>query len=188
MAKALASYAAHPTVTITARDAVEQARLGMAGAFDPVAQRVLAQDYLPLDHLDGLPHPDADAGTRMVASRLNGEDPAVVSAKRRQAAKDCMTVAVSMRQQDRLDDAMQHAWQADWAAFESYLIDAAMQVGDANLASVDLRWALAVDEIGKIQALPTDFVEAVTAIRARLIHSLGSIEGTRLADRFEPLT
>ena len=44
VAKALASYAAHPTVTITARDAVEQARLGMAGAFDPVAQRVLAQD------------------------------------------------------------------------------------------------------------------------------------------------
>jgi hypothetical protein len=185
--KALTIYAATPVHAATAREAVEQARAGMAAAFDPVAQRIIDNEYLTLDHLDGLPHPDSAAGDLIAETRTKGEDPALVAQKRRRAAKDCMSVAVSMQREGRLDDAMRQAWQADWATFESYLLDAAAQVGDKSLITVEMRWALATEAISKIPALPSDFAEAVNTIRTRLLNSLGTIEGQRLAARFEPI-
>lgn len=185
--KALAAYATAPTGATDARSAVEAAREGMAGAFDPVAQRILSGEYLALDHLDGLPHPDVAAGAQISATRTKGEDAAVVALKRQQAARDCMTVAKSMHREGRLDDAMRQAWQADWATFESYLLDAAAQVGDVSLITVEMRWTLATDAIAKIVALPSDFAAAVTTIRGRMVNSLGTIEGQRLNARFEPV-
>lgn len=185
--KALAAYATGPTSAGDARSAVEAARAGMAGAFDPVAQRILAGEYLPLGHLDGLPHPDAEAGARVASTRTKGEDASTVALKRQQAARDCMAVALSMHRDGRLEDAMRQAWQADWATFESYLLDAAAQVGDASLITVEMRWALATEAISKVAALPSDFTQAVSAIRDRMASSLGTIEGKRLIERFEPV-
>lgn len=185
--KALASYAATPVAANTAREAVERARAGMGAAFDPVALQVLTSEYLPLDHLNHLPHPNPTEGTTIAHTRTKGEPAATVAQKRRRAAKDCMTVAVLMQREGRLTDAMTQAWQADWATFESYLLDAASQVGDNSLITVEMRWALATEAIAKIPALPSDFAEAVSTIRARMLNSLGTIEGKRLAARFEPL-
>lgn len=186
--KALTAYAENPVHATTAREAVEQARAGMGAAFDPVAQRIIDNEYLPLDHLDHLPHPDSAAGLAIAETRTKGEAPTLVAQKRRRAARDCMAVAIAMQREGRLDDAMRQAWQADWATFESYLLDAAAQVGDTNLITVEMRWALATDAVSKIPALPSNFADAVATIRARLLNSLGTIEGQRLAERFEPIS
>lgn len=185
--RALMAYAAAPLAAMTARQAVEDARNGMGAAFDPAALSILAAEFLPLTHLDGLPHPDAHAGAAIAHTRTKGEEPRLVAQKRRRAARDCMTVALSMQHEGRLNDAMKQAWQADWATFESYLLDAAAQVGDTSLVTVEMRWALATEAIAKIPALPSHFTDAVTLIRAQMLNSLGTIEGQRLAERFEPV-
>jgi hypothetical protein len=188
IAKALANYTLTPTGATTAREAVERARHGMSAAFDPAALRVIDREYLPLDHLGNLHHPTLEETQAIVHERTKGEDISIVSLKRRSAAKDCMTVAILMYRDGRVDDAMRQAWQADWATFESYLLDAATQVGDKSLVTVEMRWALATETISKITALPSAFNEAVETIRAKMQTSLGTIEGRRLAARFEPLT
>lgn len=187
VASAMATYASTPVMAGTAREAVEQARAGMGAAFDPAALAAINPQFLALDHLDLLPYPDPNSGLAVAHTRTKGLAPDEVARKRRRAARDCMTMAVALEREGRLDEAMRQAWASDWAAFESYLLDAAFTAGDATLITVEMRWALASDAISRIPALPSDFVAAVTAIRARMLQSLGTIEGHRLAERFEGL-
>lgn len=185
--RALAAYAATPPKASSARQTVENARAGMGAAFDPVALRVLSNEFIALDHLNGFPQPDPSEGLALAASRTKGEPPITVAQHRRRVARDAMTVALSMHRDGRLADAMRQAWQADWATFEAYLIEAALQVGDQSLITVEMRWLLATEAIAKIPALPTDFTQAVSTVRGRMLDSLGTIEGQRLITRFEPI-
>lgn len=188
VAAALAAYAAAPAVAVTAREVVEQARTGMGAAFDPAALRMLSEGLLPLDHLDQLSYPDPRTGAELAYNRTKGQNPVNVSRTRLRAAHDCMTMAVALNRDGNLNEAMRQAWAADWATLESYLLDAAAQVGDYALITVEMRWALASTAIATVQSLPNDFVEAVTVIRNRMVTVLGTVEGMRLSERFEPLT
>lgn len=185
IASALANHSTMPAAATDARAAVTSARDGLAAAFDAPAQRVIAAKYAPLDHLDGLPHPTADDGLRVLQTRTHGDPVETVIARKRHTAQACMVAAQQLRSEGQIDEAMQQAWQADWATFEAYLMEVALQVGDTNLVTVDMRWALAADLFAAIPSLPSDFVVAVGMVRDRLKQSLGSIEGERLAEQFE---
>lgn len=187
IAQALANFAAAPTQFTTAKEVVEHARRGLATAFDPVAQALLTEQYISLDHLAEVPLPDESWASSLLAHWLEERSVEEMIEHRLHTASDCMAAAKSMNDAGRLDDAMKQAWQADWATFAAYLLASAKAVGDTALITVDMRWLLAVDAIGKVATLPMDFAEAVTAIRDSLTDSLGSIEGVRLTEMFEPI-
>ena len=185
------TLAAQPTIgqgASTARDCIEHARAAMAHGFAESTLRAVEADYLPLDHLTHLPAPTAEQVTKTRASRLGGMDVAAVSTRRRSDARDLMRVAVAMADEGMTTEAMQQAWQADWATLESYLLDSAALCGDDTLVSVDFRWAIASAAVSQIPGLPANFVEAVTTIREAMAKALGMIEGSRLVERFEPLS
>lgn len=187
VAAALATYASAPAVAQSARETVENARAALGAAFDPVAMSMLTEQFLSLDHLDGIGFPEPLTGAQLAHARTGGEPPVEVARKRLRAAHDCMVMAVALNQQGRLDEAMQQAWAADWATLEAYLLDAAAQVGDYALITVEMRWTLASESVAQIATLPTDFTQAVGAVRSRMLDALGTVEGARLAERFEPI-
>lgn len=182
---ALVAHASRPPSAGTAREAVENAREGLAAAFDPAAQRVIAEHYLNLDHLNGLPHPTAADAQRLLMARTHGDPVHVVATRKRSQARESMSAAMRLERDGDSDAAMQQAWQADWATFEAYLLDVSEQVGDRSLVMVDMRWAIAVDLFTKIPSLPGDLIEAVSTVRERLVQSVGAIEGERLQEQFE---
>ncbi|WP_148611661.1 hypothetical protein [Nocardioides rubriscoriae] len=188
VARALATYALHPPAATTAVEAVRAARDGLSAAFDPAAQSLMERRLSPLDHLEGLPAPTAAEVAEVARQRLGGATVAEASAERTLEARHYMATALELVREGRVDDALPHAWQADWATFEAYLLDAAAAVGDDSLISVDLRWAFAVDATNAIESLSADFADAVSTVRSRLADSLGSIEGRRLRERFEPIS
>lgn len=187
IANALATYATTPTPATTARDTVEGARTAMLRAFSPAAADMISEHLLPLDHLDSLTFPDPAVGAHTVHARTGGEHPETVARTRMRAAHDCMVMAVALNREGRLDEAMQQAWASDWATLEAYLLEAALQVGDYALMTVEMRWLLASDAVAQIEALPTDFNLAVAKVRERMVASLGAVEGERLTQMFEPL-
>jgi hypothetical protein len=187
VATALADYAkAHPIPT-TAREAVEGVREGLLAAFDTSVHGLLAARFIDLEHLDGLPHPDHGAGERAAAVRLAGRSAPGLVSELLLTAKECMAVALEMRSAGLADDALRHAYLADMASFEAYLIEAAGVVGDSSLVTVDLRWGAATAAIAALPGLPTDVVDAATAIREQLAFVLGPVEAARLWACFEPI-
>lgn len=187
VAKALAGYAHSAQPVGSAQTCVEGARAGLAAAFDPTAGRLLAERFMALDHLAHLPSPQAADVIASAHARVGDGDAMMLSAQRKQVAADSMAVAMGMYREGRDDDAMNQAWQSDWAAFEAYLLDAAVMIEDRALVTVDLRWALACDAIQQVPALPSAFVEAVNVIRDRLVAAAGPIEGARLREYFAPV-
>lgn len=188
VANALAAYAVSPTPASTARQAVEGARAAMLRAFSGAAADMISEYLLPLDHLDTLPFPDPAVGAHTVQTRTGGEHPETVVRTRLRAAHDCMVMAVALNREGRLQEAMAQAWASDWATLEAYLLEAALRVGDYALMTVEMRWLLASQSVEQIDALPTDFNQAVAVVRERMVSSLGSVEGARLDRMFEPLT
>lgn len=187
VAGALTAFAQQPPQVVTAADVVVAARGGLAAAFDDSARALISRRWSSLDHLEGLPAPTAAEVEEPARQHLDGSAPARVGAERDQEAQQCMASALALLHDGRAEEALALAWQADWSTLEAHLVDAAVAVGDTALVSVDLRWALAVAATDSINALPADFTRAVTTVRARLIESLGSIEGDRLRRRFQPL-
>ena len=188
VARALALYSLRGPVVTTALEAVLAARSGLAVAFDASAVTLMEKRLSPLDHLEGLPAPTVAEIVEVTRQRLGGATVAEASAERKLEARHCMDTALELVRAGSTDDALPHAWQADWATFEAYLLDAAAAVGDETLVSVDLRWAFAVDATDTIESLSSDFVEAVSTVRTRLADSLGALEGERLRARFEPVS
>lgn len=186
VAKALSKYTMTAGEAGSAESCVSAARRGLASAFDQSALALLAERFTPLDHLVNLPHPVSGDVTACSRARVGDTDAASLSAQRKQDAADCMTVAVAMHREGRDDDAMNQAWTSDWAAFEAYLLDAAVAVDDEALVTVDMRWALACDLIQAVPALPSAFGEAVGVIRDRLLAAAGPVEGERLREYFAP--
>ncbi len=187
VARALATYALHPPAADSAVEAVRAARSGLAAAFDASALALMERRLSPLDHLEGLPAPSAAEIAEMTHQRLGGASLDEAIAERTLEARHHMALALDLVRAGRVDDALPHAWQADWATFEAYLLDAAAAVGDESLVSVELRWAFAVEATDAIASLSADFADAVSTVRSRLTDSLGTIEGDRLRARFEPI-
>ncbi|MBA2389409.1 MAG: hypothetical protein H0V67_04045 [Geodermatophilaceae bacterium] len=148
--------------------------------------RVTAR-FCSLDHLEGLEPPDDLAGARSAAARLCGSSAGELSMARQQSARDCMTVATAMHHGGRGAEALRMLWQSDWAAFEAYLLDAALAVGDEFLVTVELRWALACQGATQLAELPSCPVAAARTIRSMLMNAVDPAEGVRLEQRFEPL-
>jgi hypothetical protein len=171
-----------------ARHAVLIARDALTLAFNDNALHHIEAALLPLDHLLDLPAPPPGAAAAVRRARTGDIDPATVALARWHAARDGIAVALAFEASGLRDDALDQAWKADWAALESYLLEAALAVGDASLITVEMRWALVRAQVTEIPALPSGFTDAVAIIRTAMAGALGSIEGRRLAERFAPLT
>lgn len=171
----------------TARQTVERSRAAMVATFDESVHAMLAGRYLTLDHLDGLAWQAADAASTAVERRLAGRTPHELVSALRTTAADCMAVTEVMLLEGDTAGAVRQAHQADLAAFEAYLVTAAVRAGDTALASVDLRWDLAATFDLDDRRQPDNFAEAVTTWRERLLGLVGAAEAEALRTTFEPV-
>ncbi|MFC4785481.1 hypothetical protein ACT8ZV_13460 [Nocardioides sp. MAHUQ-72] len=175
VASALEAVAASALGELTARQVVETAREAMVSTFDESVHEVLMEQFAQLDHLDAcdpLEHEPEEGGP--AARRLEGRTPEELVAELRAAAFDCLAVAEVMDREGEQDAAYRFVHQADVAAFEAYLVAAAVHAGDHQLATVDLRWDLAGDLDPLAWASRTD--DAFATLRRELISLVGSAE------------
>lgn len=184
VSKTLVEYVRTAEAVEDARAVVLHARSGLSAAFDMPLRKLVEAKYPNLDYLADLPVPDADALAANASARLDGKSIDEVIEARKQVAADCMSVAASMYQEGRLNDAIQQAYQSDLVMFESYLLESAKAVGDTSLVLVDLRWGLACAAIARIPGLPTDFMGAIEAIRRALLTAVNPVEVARLREVF----
>ena len=125
------------------RVVVENARTALAGVFDPSVHELLAQHFLPVDHLDDIHEPLPGSRSELATDRLAGRTPQRLLVDLRTAAADCVTVAHALG--DDLEEVDRQLWHAALAAFETFLIDSSLRFGDTELLAVALRWELAAD-------------------------------------------
>ena len=137
-----------PDAPVTARALLDAAREAMVTTFDESVHGLLADRLGDLEHLD---HVDvaADAPVARTTDRLDGRTPAELAAELRVAAADCATMATLLGAGGEDQAAARLARQADAAAFEAYLVTAALRGGDHSLATVDLRWDLVAEHTGR---------------------------------------
>jgi len=183
----LTHYVEAGGVPTSARQAVEVAREGLAAAFDPSVHALLAARFIDVEHLDALPPPGPGAGEQAAAVRFAGRSATRLVSELRQTAQDCIAIAREMQSAGRTEDALRHAYLADMASFEAYLIDAATVVADTWLVTVELRWGAATAALAGLQRLPRDVAEAAAAIREQLAFVLGPVEAARLSSYLEPV-
>jgi hypothetical protein len=176
VAAALEALAEGATGELTAREVVEAARSAMVSTFDESVHEILMAQLPSLDHLDSCDPLMAPRGEDHAdAARLEGRSPERLVEELREAASDCLAVARVMdREGEReLGDRLVH--QADVAAFEAYLVAAAVHAGDHQLATVDLRWSLAGDlDPGSCE--PATGENPFATLRRELISLVGSAE------------
>lgn len=164
-----AAAAALPDRPMTAREVVEAARAAMVSAFDESVHDLLAERLGDLLHLDAIEAGDlAPAGP--TADRLGGRSADELWNELRTAASDCAMMSNLLAAQGAAQAAARLSRQADAAAYEAYLVLAAMRSGDASFATVDLRWDLLADTAMPVRE---QFADAVgTAERGSLRASL----------------
>ena len=173
------------TGELTARGVVELAREAMVTTFDESVHGLLTDRFAGLDHLDdAVPSPDAAHHPEPALHRLEGRTPAELVDELRTAAADSMAVAQLMASEGQAAAAMRLARQADTAAFEAYLVQAALGAGDDRLATVDLRWELAA--VAEDQARPEQYVDDLLARRDLFTSLVGPGEREVLHDMLEP--
>jgi hypothetical protein len=187
ISRALAHYPAEQGIPASARHPVEAARTRLMTAFHPSAHELLAASFIALDHLDALPHPAPAAAREASNVGLAGRSTTDLVAELQLTAKDHSMIALEMRSAGRDEDALHHAYLADMASFQAYLVDAAHRAGDTWLVTVDLRWDAATAAISALPGLPADVLAAVAVIRERLAFVLGPIEAPRLSSYLQPL-
>lgn len=183
---ALAEYVDRARESSSPRAVVEGAREALTAVFDESVHAQLRERFGPLDHLDGLMVPAGSADSARL-TRLDGRTAAELVQDLRVAAADCMAVAAAMRASDDVAEALSQTRMADLASFEAYLIEAAIEVGDTTLATVDLRWDLGTTAVAEVDGLSADPCEAVDRIRAALVYAVGPAEQGRLLAAFEPV-
>lgn len=134
-----------PAGPLTARAVLDAAREAMVTTFDESVHGLLADRLGDLEHLDHtLPSAGETAHERTV-DRLDGRSPTELAAELRTASADCATMASLLGAEGERAAAARLARQADAAAFEAYLVMAAVRGGDRALATVDLRWDLVAE-------------------------------------------
>jgi hypothetical protein len=170
----------------TPDEVVELAREALMTTFDDSVHDVLAQAFIPLDHL-AAPRATLRPARPVDGRRRLGEATAEeLVVELLSAAGDCMAVAAELAAVDEHEAAYRMSGQADAASFEAYLVAAASLAGDHELASVELRWSLA-EELTRAPYQPgTSLEDAVAARRRQLLALLGSAEQGVLEQTFEP--
>jgi hypothetical protein len=158
-----------PDERLTARSLLDAAREAMVTTFDESVHGLLSDRLGDLEHLDHVEPQDPAAGH--TADRLDGRTPAELAAELRTAAADCATMATLLGAGGEDQAAARLSRQADAAAFEAYLVLAALRSGDHTLSTVDLRWDLVAEKTG----------------RDRFASAVGSAEHAALHQDLEPV-
>jgi hypothetical protein len=166
----------------TLRDVAELGRRALLATFDESVHALLEERFAALDHLDALAAPASNGARQAVARRRAGRTSLELVHDLRTAAGDCMAIAHEMALVGDVVGARRQARNADLAAFEAYLVSAALAVGDTALTTVGLRWDLAeaADERDM-----DDLDEGVRALRERLESVVGPTEVPVLRNFFE---
>jgi hypothetical protein len=171
----------------TPADVVELARQALRTTFDDSVHDVLDEAFVSLAHLVDPVPADPDAGGPDGRHRLGAASAEELVVELLAAAGDCMAVAGELVAVGEHEAAHRMSGQADAASFEAYLVAAASLAGDHDLASVDLRWALA-EELTRAAYRPgTTLADSVAARRTQLLALLGSAEQGVLEQTFEPV-
>lgn len=160
-----------PDRPLTPREVVEIARAAMVSTFDASVHDLLAERLGGLLHLDEV-EPAGAHEDHPTVDRLGGRPADQLWNELRTAASDCAMMANLLAAEGAAQAAARLSRQADAAAYEAYLVLAAMRAGDVSFATVDLRWDLLADT-----AMPAreQFAEAVgSAERGSLEASLES--------------
>ncbi len=142
---------------------------------------------LPTSALDDLPAPGPADLAASARERLSGMTPRAFVEARRVAAETEMAAARSLRVAGDTSGAVQAAYAADYLAFEAYLVESAVALGDSDLLTVTIRWELGSAGIQHLQGLPEGFVPGVTAIREALASGLSDADGARMLASLPPL-
>jgi hypothetical protein len=141
--------------------------LGMADIFE--GQDILSLDRLNdmvRDHLDGRTVEEFIDWAYTESYRL------AAAAARKRAAGDEWGAVVD-------------SYAADLAAFEAWLFERSLSIGDTTFSQAEMRWALAVAALENISALPEDATDASFLVRSRLAWALGPVDAEAFADRVE---
>ncbi len=165
-----------PNRPVSLRGVLEAAREAMIATFDESVHGLLSDRLGDVAHLDDAQPADGEdeavTGERS-AARLADRTPEQLAAQLRTAASDCATMATLLGAGGEADAAARLSRQADVAAFEAYLVLAAIRGGDRDLATVDLRWDLVEDGPGAQR-------------RERFAAAVGSAERDALQQVLEP--
>lgn len=184
VSRALSLHALVGTAQPDAVTTVLAARDGLSQAFDDVAMRLLTKRLSLLDHLVGLPEPDRAGADAVLTRRLGGLSVEALIMRRKLSATHSMNTAAALYRDGRSQDAIRHAYEADMAVYEAYLVEAARAVGDEFLMTVDLRWELAYLQITSLPSLPSDYLEAISLIREKLRGTVSPTEADILDERW----
>jgi hypothetical protein len=171
-----------PEDTESAEAFIIAVRARMVAAFDPALAVEVAEHWGPLEHLSGLAMPTGRAMEDKRLERLEGLTPAEFIRARRAASGQMMLEAQARRVRGAISEAIQAAYESDFLALEAYLVESAVAVGDGPLFTVITRWTLATRGVSELPGLPSDFTEAVNAIRGVLADALGEADGSRLRE------
>lgn len=162
--------------TFTAREVVEAAREAMITTFDESVHGLLSDRFDDIGQLDVCRPADGGPAARGTA-RLSWRSASELAAELRSAAGDCATMAELLDEGGEPEAARRLAGQSETAAFEAYLVSAAVRSGDDALATVDLRSDLVAG---------ADGVDTAVDRRERLVAVLGSAERDGLRRTFAP--
>jgi hypothetical protein len=171
----------------TVSGTLKRARAALMSTFDASVHAMLWERFVSAEHLDGLHLAPAEATRLPRDLRLGGRSVHELSDDLRVAAADCMAVSTWMARAGLPVDALAQARQADLASFEAYLVEAATAVGDDSLATVDLRWDIAMSAVAGITDAPEALLDAVHQVRDVLLAAVGPAEVDALRARFEPV-
>lgn len=172
---------------------VDLARDALVNTFDESVRQMLADEFMPLDHLvAAVWEPAGEDDPTDGRGRLGDRSPEQLVVELLAAAGDCMAVARELVVEGEFASAQRLSRQADIASFEAYLVAAASLAGDHELASVELRWDAAVildrrERAAEHGGSMADLAEVITTRRRELLALLGSAEQGILELTFEPV-
>jgi hypothetical protein len=181
----LRSITSEPDGSPTVTSALQCARTAMMSSFDSSVHARLIERFHSPEHLSGLPLPAASAAQDSRLSRQGDRSSQQLAEDLRVAAADCMAVSTWMAHAGLPADALAQARLADLASFEAYLVEAATAVGDASLATVDLRWDIAASAVDGLTEVPEGLPQAVHQLREVLLGAVGPAEADALLATFE---
>jgi hypothetical protein len=175
--------------TRTARGVLESARRRLLAAFDPPAALLISARLIAVDHLAALPAPGTgtEAAAGSLARRLAGRDVSAAVVDLWTVATDCRTVACALAEAGLAADAVRQTRLAEVAAFEAYLLEASLAVGDSALLCADLRRAALAEALPSVKLLPEDPAAARQVVREAMRAVLGPAEAARLDVRLATL-
>lgn len=164
----------------TCADVIELARARLLAECDVTLQAAISGAWTDIAYLGVLPAPALEDLQAAAAVRLEGMSPESFVLARRRAAEQAMADAQALRVRGDASGALQIAYDADFLAFEAYLVESAVAAGDSVLQTVTVRWELASAAIAALPGLPEAFVAGVEHIRIALCSGLADADASRL--------